>query len=110
MQMVFHSPDDQRRAFNPLESSDHISIQLFPEGRVLQERRPVLCAENDVQKDIRQALRHGFILPNLEFRPVGALQIFTAIIPRADAPWAIESRPVGAKARLRRRPGMTEVL
>src|SRR5260370_19278622 len=39
----------------------------------------------------------------LESRPVGALRFFTIDQPRANAPWAIEFRPLGAERRLRRR-------
>ncbi len=37
-----------------------------------------------------------------ESRPVGAQSIAGTCQPRANAPWAIESRPFGAEARLRR--------
>jgi hypothetical protein len=61
-------------------------------------------AKSTRRKPQRGEIPAGEILGRArESRPVGAVLIYVKRDPRADAPWAIESRPFGAHARLRRK-------
>src|SRR5258708_22170 len=55
---------------------------------------------------LKGAIPNGGIIlaPKRESRPVGAFRIISAIQPRAAAPWAIESRPLGALSSTSSRP------
>ena len=70
--MIFHAIDEDGLAADLLQDARHVGVQAGAEFRVVKKRNAVLRAEDDMQDDAGEGLRHngaGFL------RPDGALPI-----------------------------------
>ena len=57
--VILDTPDLDRGTVRPFEYADHVGIKPSSQGRIFQERTPILGRENNVQVNLREGLRHG---------------------------------------------------
>ena len=85
--MIFDAADEDGFAADVLQDASHIGMEARTELGVFEKGRAVLCAENDVQDDEGERLRHGRSCS----APLGLCRLViasprTALVPRL--PWA----------------------
>jgi hypothetical protein len=94
MNVVFGRANDQRWAMDVLEDADHVTGDGVAMFRKAQIGPAMLGAENDVDQDVGEGLRHGTApwWPLVTAR--WAFSDYRAAVSPGLSPWAIELRPL----------------
>lgn len=69
--VIFHNPDDQRRALDIPKRADEVACHDAAKFRFTQERLPMFRAKDNMQQDVGKRLRHWGSPSSIAYRPVG---------------------------------------